>query len=140
MDGVLIRGAETVESAPGVLRGLRERDVPFMLMTNGGGYHESTRAKKLRRGSVEIHYIKLFKAHSNERACAQVQGRTRTSCGKTIRALTHLAKEYGFKYPVSIEQYHKEFPLLYPDMDPVDCEALPSDLDLNNDRFVLFSH
>ena len=53
-----------MESAPGVLRGLRERDVPFMLMTNGGGYHESTRARSLRRGSVLRFTDQIIQSHT----------------------------------------------------------------------------
>ena len=132
VDGVLIRGAETVESAPSVLQGLRDRDVPFMLMTNGGGYHESTRAKKLtERFGVPIDDDQIIQSHTPMRELvSKYKDDPVLLVGKRYEHLIHLAKEYGFRYPVSIEQYHKEFPLLYPDMDPVDCETLPSDLDL----------
>jgi len=134
VDGVLIRGAETVESAPGVLRGLRERDVPFMLMTNGGGYHESTRAKKLtERFGVQIDDDQIIQSHTPMKELVpEYKDEPVLLVGKRYEHLLHLAKEYGFKYPVSIEQYHKEFPLLYPDMDPVDCEPLSQGLDLKN--------
>ncbi len=132
VDGVLILGGKTVPSAPGVLQGLRDRNVPFMLMTNGGGYHESTRAQKLtERFGVRIEDDQIIQSHTPmKELVSEYKDKPVLIAGKRYEHLLHLAKEYGFKYPVSIEQYHKEYPLLYPDMDPVECEPLPDDLKL----------
>jgi len=133
VDGVLVRGNETVSAAPDVLRGLVERDVPFLVMTNGGGVDESVRAIKLsERFGVEIGADQIIQSHTPMKDLVQKYANDPVLLvGKHYDKLAHLADAYGFRYPVTVEQYHSQTPLLYPDMEPVESPPLPRDLDLS---------
>ncbi|EPX74723.1 cardiolipin synthase/hydrolase fusion protein [Schizosaccharomyces octosporus yFS286] len=47
IDGVLIRGGKGLTEGTKTLRFLQEHKIPFILLTNGGGMHETTRAERL---------------------------------------------------------------------------------------------
>ncbi|KAI4241595.1 MAG: hypothetical protein LQ352_007414, partial [Teloschistes flavicans] len=49
IDGVLLRSSSPLPLAPQTLRLLRDLRVPYILLTNGGGKHESTRVAELNR-------------------------------------------------------------------------------------------
>jgi HAD superfamily hydrolase (TIGR01450 family) len=47
IDGVLLHVAKPIPGAPEVLRFLNDYNIPFILLTNGGGKHETERVKDL---------------------------------------------------------------------------------------------
>ncbi len=47
IDGVLLRSASPIPGASETLAYLQKQNVPFVLLTNGGGRHESDRVKDL---------------------------------------------------------------------------------------------
>jgi hypothetical protein len=47
IDGVLLRSSSTIPGASTALSYLHENNIPFILLTNGGGKHESTRVVEL---------------------------------------------------------------------------------------------
>ncbi|EEB09138.1 cardiolipin synthase/hydrolase fusion protein [Schizosaccharomyces japonicus yFS275] len=47
IDGVLIRGGRAIKEGTRALQFLKDNKIPFILLTNGGGVHESVRAKLL---------------------------------------------------------------------------------------------
>ncbi|KAJ6264103.1 hypothetical protein Dda_0245 [Drechslerella dactyloides] len=49
IDGVLLRGHKALPGATAALRKLADAKVPFILLTNGGGHHESHRTATLSR-------------------------------------------------------------------------------------------
>lgn len=132
VDGVLIRGAETVSSAPTVLQGLIDRDVPFLVMTNGGGVHESVRAEKLsERFGVPIEEEQIIQSHTPMKGLVDLyHDKPVLIVGKNYDAHLDFARRYGFRFPISVEQYHRAMPLLYPDMKPVEKNVpeLPVDI------------
>ena len=47
IDGVLLRGSNTISGASQVLQRLEDDRVPYVIMTNGGGYTEQYKAEAL---------------------------------------------------------------------------------------------
>src|SRR4051794_27943493 len=47
IDGVLLHVARPISGAPEVLKFLNEYNIPFILLTNGGGKHETERVQDL---------------------------------------------------------------------------------------------
>jgi HAD superfamily hydrolase (TIGR01450 family) len=47
IDGVLLRSSQPVPGAPEALEYLHDNNIPFILLTNGGGKHESARVAEL---------------------------------------------------------------------------------------------
>lgn len=110
VDGVLVRGKETIDAAPGVLRGLVDRNIPFLVMTNGGGVYEEKRAESLsERFGVKIHSDQIIQSHTpmKEQVATHADDRV-LLVGKNYGNLTQLAEAYGFRDTVTVEQYHRE--------------------------------
>src|SRR2546423_1470615 len=47
IDGVLLRSSKSLPGATKALRSLHDHDIPFILLTNGGGKHEIDRVVDL---------------------------------------------------------------------------------------------
>lgn len=47
IDGVLLRSSSPIAGAPEALKYLHNNKIPFILLTNGGGKHESARVAEL---------------------------------------------------------------------------------------------
>jgi HAD superfamily hydrolase (TIGR01450 family) len=47
IDGVLLRSSEPIPGATDTLKYLHNNNIPFILLTNGGGKHESERVAEL---------------------------------------------------------------------------------------------
>jgi HAD superfamily hydrolase (TIGR01450 family) len=47
IDGVLLRSSKPIPGAADALRTLQERSIPFILLTNGGGKHETERVAEI---------------------------------------------------------------------------------------------
>lgn len=65
VDGVLVRGNTALPRAAQALSTLRERSIPFLLLTNGGGYHEEKRASFLSKAiGVHINTQEIVQSHT----------------------------------------------------------------------------
>ncbi|MEK7792996.1 MAG: HAD-IIA family hydrolase [Candidatus Hydrogenedentota bacterium] len=83
MDGVIYRGADVIPGADRFVRMLRERDVPFMFLTNNSQRTRLDVATKLRRMGFDVEEHHVFTcamatarwlAHQGPGACAYVIG------------------------------------------------------------------
>jgi ribonucleotide monophosphatase NagD (HAD superfamily) len=74
IDGVLLRGSRVIPSAASALAKLRAARVPHILMTNGGGYVESVKARSVSKllelpdGAIEPRHVCV--CHTPMRALA----------------------------------------------------------------------
>ncbi|EXJ62577.1 HAD-superfamily subfamily IIA hydrolase [Cladophialophora yegresii CBS 114405] len=65
IDGVLVRSAKPIPHASTSLQFLQQNDIPFMLLTNGGGRHESERVADLSsKLAVPLHESNFVQSHT----------------------------------------------------------------------------
>ena len=119
IDGVLLRGKQPVASAAAALRALQRASVPFVLLTNGGGYPEATKAAALSQLlDVEIAAEQVILSHTPMRELAADYGdRLVLVVGKRYDQLRAIAAAYGFKRVITIEELHGQHPTLYGDVE-----------------------
>ncbi|KAG0598629.1 hypothetical protein M758_12G089100 [Ceratodon purpureus] len=120
IDGVLIRGNETIGRAPDALRRLYkdvergELLVPYIFLTNGGGTTEAARAVVLTRQlKVPVNPIQVLLGHTPFKSLAKrYRSRRVLAVGKgdPAKAMT----SYGFPKVVKMEDFCKEFPHIDP--------------------------
>ena len=95
VDGVLLRGKEPLPGAREALEMLDNRQIPYMLLTNGGGYTEVDKARQI--SSIIQHPIapeRLQLAHTPFRALAETLAEEEVLLvGK--RRVHHIAHTYG---------------------------------------------
>ncbi|KAG0639657.1 HAD-like domain-containing protein [Tuber brumale] len=97
IDGVLLRGPEPHPSAKKALTKLQQNDIPFILLTNGGGLSEAARCEDLSsKLDFPIAPSQLVQSHTPAKNYIQsyetilVVGGEGENCRK-------IAEEYGFK-------------------------------------------
>ncbi|KAJ2821840.1 hypothetical protein IWW50_004473 [Coemansia erecta] len=103
IDGVLVRGQQTISEARGALRMLGGenrlgRRIPFALLTNGGGVSEATKARQLsERLGTEISASQVILAHSPMKALAADYANAHVLIvGGPFRQCAEIARTYGF--------------------------------------------
>jgi ribonucleotide monophosphatase NagD (HAD superfamily) len=65
IDGVLLHVARPIPGAPEALRYLQENNIPFILLTNGGGKHETERVADLTsKLGVELTVDNFVQSHT----------------------------------------------------------------------------
>ena len=65
IDGVLVRSSEPLPRAKQALKILQRKDIPFILLTNGGGKHEAERVAELsRRLEVPLDTAMFVQSHT----------------------------------------------------------------------------
>ena len=118
IDGVLMRGKHPVASAGAALRALQDGGVPFVLLTNGGGYPESVKAEALSEAlGVVIGADQVVLSHTPMRDLAEEFGEKRVLVlGKRYEQLNAVMENYGFSDVVTAEQLHAQHPTLYGDV------------------------
>ncbi|GAA95879.1 hypothetical protein E5Q_02536 [Mixia osmundae IAM 14324] len=124
IDGVLLRGRQVIPEAKTALRLLKTDKVPFILLTNGGGLHESERVKKLSdQLDVEITIDMLQQAHTpyrdraseyKDKAVLIVGGHA----GSPDDHVRNIAVSYGFERAYSPGDIHAWAPSIYPFGEP----------------------
>jgi len=120
IDGVLKRTPHIIPQAPAALKKLCDKRIPFVLMTNSGGYHEEKKALQYSKDfNVPISASQVCLSHSPIREYFQQdeQGLL-LLVGKKDEDLKSIGRAYGFKNFVTIDDYHAQFPELYPDIVP----------------------
>lgn len=114
IDGVVHRGGQLIPGADTAVQHLALLRIPFLFMTNGGGKSEAEKAAELSellRCRVEPEQVLL--AHSPMRLLVPEFGDQRV----VVVGAPHcaeIAREYGFRRAMSIQQYQCEHPEMTP--------------------------
>ncbi|KAH3900191.1 uncharacterized protein SCDLUD_003162 [Saccharomycodes ludwigii] len=96
IDGVLVRSRNPIPNASKTLNYLTKENVPFILLTNGGGYTETQRVE-------QINSILNTKLHPNQIVLSHTPFKSISSDYEKILAVgppvstKQVAREYGFK-------------------------------------------
>ncbi|POM78775.1 TIGR01456 family HAD hydrolase [Phytophthora palmivora] len=124
VDGVLLRGKTPIPGARDVLEELEATNTPFAIMTNGGGYPEDKKARQIEQilgGSVRIPTERMCMSHTPMRELADKHGEDLVlAVGKDCAELRKVMANYGFKHVVTVDQLHRHFPTMYPDVKVTD--------------------
>ncbi|KAK6353433.1 hypothetical protein TWF696_005396 [Orbilia brochopaga] len=102
IDGVLLRGHKALPGATAALRKLAAANVPFILLTNGGGHHESYRTATLSRLlDTPITEDMFIQSHTPFKSLTQTYPTVLAVGGPEPEEHPHdvgdVAKAYGFK-------------------------------------------
>lgn len=124
VDGVLLRGKVPIPGAREVLLELSANNVPFAIMTNGGGYPEEKKARQIEQilgGGVKVPTERMCMSHTPMRELAEKHGNELVlAVGKDGAELHKVMSNYGFKHVVTVDQLHRCFPAMYPDVKVAD--------------------
>ncbi|KAH7462535.1 hypothetical protein KRP22_004956 [Phytophthora ramorum] len=114
IDGVLIRGGHELPKAKRVLQSLRANNVPHIFLTNGGGCMEEEKANKLSDVlDLTINPDHMILSHTPMREIAKTYGDKRVLIMGS-HDVWNVAKCYGFKKVVSVQDLLHHHPLQYP--------------------------
>ncbi|KAJ3237207.1 hypothetical protein HDU81_009829 [Chytriomyces hyalinus] len=121
IDGVLVRGKRVLPQAIRAIRRVQDARVPFVLLTNGGGTTEATKAKELSRMlDSEIRASQMVLAHTPMAPLAANYSNENSDAvlilGKA--ACKEAALAYGFKHPVLTEEVLATCPEIWPFREP----------------------
>lgn len=118
VDGVLLRGKTPIPGAREVLQELRANNIPWAVMTNGGGYPEAKKAAQL--SEIVGEYVDpalLCMSHTPMRALAAKHADDLVlAVGKDCDELSAVMASYGFRNVVTVGQLHAHYPTMYPDI------------------------
>jgi HAD superfamily hydrolase (TIGR01450 family) len=135
IDGVLTRAPRAIAGAKEALELLQAADVPFCLMTNGGGSAEHVKAKQISdllglSAARPLRAEQVCLAHTPMRGLVPaLRDRPVLLVGKHYPKIKEIAASYGFRKAVTLEELHAAFPHMYPDIAPP-----PEALELVNTR------
>jgi HAD superfamily hydrolase (TIGR01456 family) len=107
-------GGKQLPRAKRVIEILRENHVPHIFLTNGGGCMEEQKAKNLGQMlELEIDPAHMVLSHTPMREIARIYGDKRVLIMGSYD-VWNVARQYGFKKVVSIEDLAKHQPTQYP--------------------------
>ena len=126
IDGVLLRGTTPLPNARDTLRSLSTAGTPFILLTNGGGELESTKAAKLSKLlGLAIHPLQVVLSHTPMRPlCASLSAHRVLVLG--CRDALGVARAYGLAHAVSAADLLRDEPSRYPFIDVPARVPLPN--------------
>lgn len=122
IDGVLLRSSKPIPGAADSLALLKEQNIPFILLTNGGGKHETERVAEIsEKLNVPLDTSVIVQSHSPfaelvkgvddasalEHKCVLVAGGDGDNCRK-------VAEQYGFKNVVTPGDIFMANPSVWP--------------------------
>lgn len=97
IDGVLLRGKKAIPEANAALNLLNKHQIPWILLTNGGGQSEKGRAEQLSKLiDVEISDSQVVQAHTPFRTLADKYHRVMVVGGEADKSREVAEKVYGF--------------------------------------------
>ncbi|KAJ9603820.1 hypothetical protein H2200_012006 [Cladophialophora chaetospira] len=119
IDGVLVRSANPIPHASTSLKFLQENGIPFMLLTNGGGKHESERVKDLSsKLSVPLHESNFVQSHTPFAELTHGEKSLRDKCIMVVGGeggrCRDVAERYGFKNVVTPGDIYAAHPEIWP--------------------------
>jgi HAD superfamily hydrolase (TIGR01456 family) len=118
VDGVLLRGKNAIPGAREVIDDLKKNEIPFAIMTNGGGYLEEKKAKQVSEIlGTEISTDIMCMSHTPMKTLVDKHGDDLVlAVGKDCNDIHAVMTSYGFKNVVTVGQLHNHFPTMYPDI------------------------
>ena len=122
IDGVLLRSSAAIPGASETLALLQKERIPFILLTNGGGKHESDRAAELsEKLSVPLHPNMFIQSHTPFAQLVHGGGGKAGLKDKCIMALggdygkcRDVAERYGFTNVVKPGDIFAAYPEIWP--------------------------
>ncbi|KUF84797.1 hypothetical protein AM588_10001098 [Phytophthora nicotianae] len=120
VDGVLLRGKTPIPGAREVLLELEATNTPFAIMTNGGGYPEDKKARQIEQilgGGVSVPTERMCMSHTPMRELAHKhRDELVLAVGKDCAEIRKVMANYGFNHVITVDQLHRHFPPMYPDV------------------------
>lgn len=115
MDGVLIKGNKPIPGAGEALKLLQERQITWILMTNGGGISEAARAKALtERLNIPVDVEQIVQSHTPLKALDNKENQTVLVIGGARDYSRKVAEDYGFGRVLIPADFIKTNPSIWP--------------------------
>lgn len=118
IDGVLVRGKEAIAGAKAALERLNQANIPYILLTNGGGHTEATHSQIVScRLGIHIDEDQFVQSHTPFKSfMEQYQGQWVLCLGGEKTKIKELAWAYGFspENVLSSSDIVKQTPLIHP--------------------------
>lgn len=115
MDGVLVKGKKAIPRAKEALQLLQERNIAWILMTNGGGVSEKQRAEFLSEElDLDIDIDQIVQSHTPLKSLPNKKDQTVLVIGGDGDKSRKVAEEYGFGVVLSPADYIKTIPSIWP--------------------------
>ncbi|KAM3068439.1 hypothetical protein ACMFMG_009578 [Clarireedia jacksonii] len=146
IDGVLLRSSSPLPGASEALNLLHSNNIPFILLTNGGGKHESARVAELsKKLNVPLTEENFVQSHTPFKQLVEGSDSTESLKDKTVLvtggdgdACRKVAEQYGFSKVVTPGDILMAYPTIWPfnqifsDYYHKATRPLPLPVDLNN--------
>lgn len=121
IDGVLLKSKEILPGASEALNFLQANRIPFILLTNGGGSHESDRVKDLsKKLQVPLTEDNFVQSHTpfklllkGEYDRPSLQDKTVLAVGGIDDKCRQVAYQYGFRSVVTTSDLLKAYPKIW---------------------------
>ncbi|KAF2196586.1 cat eye syndrome critical region protein 5 precursor [Delitschia confertaspora ATCC 74209] len=115
IDGVLLRGSDPLPKAHKTLSYLQSQRIPFILLTNGGGKHESERVADLTsKLDVPIDVSMFVQSHTPFADMDSYKSKTVLVVGGDEDKCRHVALRYGFQTVVTPGDILSAYPEVWP--------------------------
>jgi HAD superfamily hydrolase (TIGR01450 family) len=120
VDGVIRRGNNAIPGAKEAIIKLRNKDIPIALITNGGGEPEFKRAQMINRilgfedSEPGFKANEVFLCHSPMKTVLENYKGNKTVLITGTGDLHSVMKEYGYSNYITVDEYSKIFPILFP--------------------------
>ncbi|KAF2034428.1 HAD-superfamily hydrolase [Setomelanomma holmii] len=115
IDGVLVRSSDALPRAHKALSFLQSQRIPFILLTNGGGKHESERVADLSsKLGVDIDTNMFIQSHTPFAGMDRYKDKTVMVVGGEADKCRDVAQAYGFKSVVTPADILAAYPEVWP--------------------------
>ncbi|KAH0003691.1 HAD-superfamily hydrolase, partial [Aureobasidium melanogenum] len=115
IDGVLLRSSDPLPRAHKALSLLQTERIPFILLTNGGGKHESERVDELRQKlDIDLDTSMFVQSHTPFADMKELHDKTVLVVGGDYDKCQLVAQKYGFKNVVTPGDIVTAYPDIWP--------------------------
>ncbi|KAL1630706.1 hypothetical protein SLS54_000577 [Diplodia seriata] len=115
IDGVLLRSADPIPGASKALTYLQNQHIPFILLTNGGGKHESERVAEIsEKLSLPLSTSNFLQSHTPFAGMDHYKDKTVLVCGGDGAKCRDVAEKYGYKTVVTPGDIYAAYPEIWP--------------------------
>jgi len=115
IDGVLLRSSDPIPRAHEALSFLQNSKIPFILLTNGGGKHESERIAELSdKLKMDLDTSMIVQSHTPFAGMTELHDKTVLVAGGDYDKCRLVAEKYGFKNVVTPGDIVTAHPEIWP--------------------------